>query len=45
VEKYLKNHPGLVWPDEMAEEHKIEYRILLSVVQDLLEREEQKRLK
>ena len=37
VEDYLKGHPGIVWPDEMAEELGIDYRIVLSVVQDLLE--------
>jgi len=37
VEKYLKDHPGLVWPDEMAEELGLDYRIVLSVVQDLLQ--------
>jgi hypothetical protein len=36
VEKYLKDHPGLVWPDEMAEKLGLDYRIVLSVVQDLL---------
>jgi ribosome biogenesis GTPase A len=37
VEKYLKDHPGLVWPDEMAEELGLDYRIVLSVVRDLLQ--------
>ena len=37
VEKYLKNQPGLVWPDEMAEELGLDYRIVLSVVHDLLQ--------
>mgnify|MGYP001026921442 FL=1 len=36
VEDYLKSHPGVVWPDEMAEELGIDYRIVLSVVQNLL---------
>jgi len=36
VENYLRNHPGMVWPDEMAEELGIDYRIVLSVVRDLL---------
>ena len=36
VEEYLKSHPGVVWPDEMAEELGIDYRIVLSVVRDLL---------
>jgi len=36
VENYLRSHPGMVWPDEMAEELGIDYRIVLSVVRDLL---------
>ncbi|MFQ6094771.1 MAG: ribbon-helix-helix protein, CopG family [Candidatus Bathyarchaeia archaeon] len=36
VESYLKNHPGVVWPDEMAEELGIDYRIVLSTVRELL---------
>jgi len=36
VEKYLKNHSGIVWPDEMAEELGLDYRIVLSAVQELL---------
>ena len=32
---YLKNHPGVVWPDEMAEELGIDYRLVLQVVQQL----------
>ena len=36
VEDYLRGHPGVVWPDEMAEALGIDYRIVLSVVQDLL---------
>jgi len=36
VEEYLRNHPGVVWPDEMAEDLGIDYRIVLSVVRDLL---------
>jgi len=36
VEDYLKSHAGVVWPDEMAEELGIDYRIVLSVVQSLL---------
>jgi len=39
VEDYLKSHPGVVWPDEMAEELGIDYRIVLSVVQNLLKEE------
>lgn len=35
VENYLKSHLGVVWPDEMAEELGIDYRIVLSVVRDL----------
>jgi len=35
VEEYLKNHPGIVWPDEMAEELGLDYRIVLSAVQEL----------
>jgi len=36
VERYLENHPGVVWPDEMAEELGIDYRIILAVVKELL---------
>jgi len=36
VKDYLRSHSGVVWPDEMAEELGIDYRIVLSVVQDLL---------
>ncbi len=36
VEEYLSSHPGVVWPDEVAEEIGIDYRIVLSVVRDLL---------
>jgi len=36
VERYLKKHPGAVWPDEMAEELGIDYRIVLAVVRELL---------
>jgi len=39
VEEYLKSHPGAVWPDEMAEELGIDYRIVLKVVQELLREE------
>jgi hypothetical protein len=35
VEDYLKGHPGVVWPDEMAEALGIDYRIVLSVVREL----------
>lgn len=37
VERYLKKHPGAVWPDEMAEDLGIDYRIVLAVVSQLLE--------
>jgi hypothetical protein len=36
VERYLKNHNGVVWPDEMAEKLGIDYRIVLAVVRELL---------
>jgi hypothetical protein len=36
VERYLKKHPGAVWPDEMAEELGIDYRLVLAVVRKLL---------
>jgi len=36
VEDYLKSHIGVVWPDEMAEELGIDYRIVLSAVRNLL---------
>jgi len=39
VENYLESNPGVVWPDEMAEELGIDYRIVLSVLRDLLEEE------
>jgi Arc/MetJ-type ribon-helix-helix transcriptional regulator len=32
---YLKEHPGVVWPDEMAEVLGIDYRLVLQVVQQL----------
>jgi Arc/MetJ-type ribon-helix-helix transcriptional regulator len=32
---YLKKHSGVVWPDEMAEELGIDYRLVLQVVQQL----------
>jgi len=35
VVNYLKKHPGVVWPDEMAEELGIDYRLVLQVVQQL----------
>lgn len=37
VERYLKTHSGAVWPDEMAEDLGIDYRIVLAVVRQLLE--------
>jgi len=37
VERYLKKQSGAVWPDEMAEELGIDYRIVLAVVRQLLE--------
>lgn len=36
MEDHLQGHPGVVWPDEMAEALGVDYRIVLSVVQDLL---------
>jgi hypothetical protein len=36
VEQYLKKHHGVVWPDEMAEELGIDYRVVLKVVDHLL---------
>lgn len=36
VERYLRNHSGLVWPDEMAEALGIDYRIVLTAVAELL---------
>ena len=35
VEAYLKRKAGIVWPDEMAEELGIDYRLVLQVVQEL----------
>jgi hypothetical protein len=37
VERYLKTHPGTVWPDEMAEDLGMDYRIVLAAVRQLLE--------
>ena len=34
---YLKKHPGVVWPDEMAEELGIDYRLVLQVVRQLMD--------
>ena len=36
VERYLKKHSGAVWPDEMAEELGIDYRVVLAAVRELL---------
>ncbi len=36
VEHYLKEHRGVVWPDEMAEKLGIDDRIVLNVVNQLL---------
>jgi hypothetical protein len=36
VEQYLKEHHGIVWPDEMAEKLGIDYRIVVKVVNQLL---------
>lgn len=35
VEGYLKSHLGVVWPDEMAEELGVDYRVILAVVREL----------
>lgn len=37
MERYLRSHTGPVWPDEMAEELGIDYRIVLTVVREFLE--------
>jgi len=37
VQRYLKTQTGAVWPDEMAEELGIDYRIVLTVVRQLVE--------
>ena len=34
---YLKKHAGVVWPDEMAEELGIDYRLVLQVVRQLMD--------
>jgi len=34
---YLKKHPGVVWPDEMAEELGTDYRLVLQVVRQLMD--------
>jgi Arc/MetJ-type ribon-helix-helix transcriptional regulator len=36
---YLKKHPGIVWPDEMAEDLGIDYLLVLQVVQQLTSEE------
>lgn len=36
VERHLKLRPGVVWPDEMAEELGLDYRLVLDVVRNLL---------
>ena len=36
VEQYLKEHHGVVWPDEMAEKLGIDYRIVLKVLNQFL---------
>ncbi len=36
VERYLRTHPGIVWPDEMAEKLGIDYRLVLAVVKELM---------
>jgi hypothetical protein len=36
VERYLREHSGAVWPDEMAERLGLDYRIVLAVVRQLL---------
>ena len=35
VERYLRTHAGIVWPDKMAEELGIDYRVVLQVVKEL----------
>ena len=35
VTEYLQKHSGVVWPDEMAEDLGIDYRLVLKVVQQL----------
>lgn len=35
IERYLRSHPGVVWPDEMAEELGLDYRVVLETVRDL----------
>ncbi len=35
VTEYLKRNAGIVWPDEMAEELGIDYRLVLQVVKEL----------
>jgi len=37
VERFLRQHTGPVWPDEMAEALGIDYRIVLAVVREFLE--------
>ena len=40
VKEYLTTHSGVIWPDEMAEELGIDYRLVLDVVKELIERGE-----
>jgi len=40
VKEYLTTHSGVVWPDEMAEELGIDYRLVLDIVNELIEKEE-----
>ncbi len=35
VTEYLRRKAGIIWPDEMAEELGIDYRLVLQVVKDL----------
>jgi uncharacterized protein (DUF1786 family) len=37
VKRYLKTHSGVVWPDEMAEDLRMDYRIVLAAARQLLE--------
>jgi len=39
IQRYLKAHHGTVWPDEMAEELGLDYRLVLKIVRELLKEE------
>lgn len=40
IREYLATHSGTIWPDELAEELGMDYRLVLDVVNELIERGE-----